>query len=276
MEGADLQNFRKGVAAMARMKRVKARIDTGCVCEQYVYSMPESSDIRTTAPRKPRFKDEQERKEFNDRIVRRDHARKVNDNFHPGDLYVTLTFDDEHEVHAFKEAKRLRDNYIRRLQRINPDAVIFAYLGRGKTTNRIHMHMIVSGLTEEQIGSKWGMGSITHVRKLREHNYYKQADGTKKDFGADFTGLANYLIGHWTEEQGGHRYKATRNARKPEPEKPKEVKRDYTDKKPPRAPKGYELVEVRGNQYGYWWFKYVKKLVPKPVGRPRKQTNLKS
>jgi hypothetical protein len=258
------------------MKRVKVRIDMGCVCEQYVYSVPERCDIRTAKPRKPRFKTEEERAEHRRKMAWRDHARKVNENFQPGDLYATLTFDDEHEVHTFAEAKRIRDNYIRRLQRLNPECVVFAYLGRGKGTSRIHMHILAKGLTEEQIGRKWGLGSVIHVRPLREHNYYKQPDGSKKDFGADFTGLANYLIGHWTPEQGGHRYKCTRNARVPQPEKPKEVKRDYSAKHPPRAPRGYELVACEGNQYGYWWFKYVRKPQPKPVGRPRKSTQLKS
>ena len=258
------------------MKRVKVRIDTGCVCEQYVYSVPEKCDIRETKPRKPRFKSEAERKEHARKVAWRDHARKFNENFFPGDLYGTLTFSDENEVHTFADARRVRDNYYRRLLRACPDAVIFLYMGRGKTTGRIHLHIVCRGVSEELIGQKWGLGSVIHVRKLREHNYYKQADGTKKDFGADFTGLANYLIGHWTEEQGGHRYKCSKNARIPKPEKPKEVKRDYCEKNPPRAPKGYELVAVEGNQYGYWWFKYVKKPVPKPVGRPRKRTELKS
>lgn len=257
-------------------KRVKVRIDTGCVIEQYVYSVPQRCDIRVAKPKRPRFKTEEERKEHRRKIAWRDHARKVNENFVPGDLYSTLTFDNEHEVHTFAEARRERDNYFRRLQRACPDAVIFIYMGRGNG-GRIHFHMLSHGLDEKTIGKKWGMGSVIHVRQLREHNYYKQADGTKKDFGADFTGLANYLIDHWTEEQGGHRYKCTKNARIPKPEKPKEVKRDYHAKNPPRAPKGYELVACEGNKYGYWWFKYVRKPEKKSVGRPRKdRTGLKS
>lgn len=252
------------------MKRVKVRIDTGCVCEQYVYTVPEECDIRVAKPRKPRFKTEEERAEHRRKVAWRDHTRRFNENFRPGDLYSTLTFDDAHEVHTFQEARRVRDNYVRRLVRACPAAVIFIYMGRGKGTSRIHFHMVSQGVPEDVIRKKWGMGSIDRIVKLREHNYYKQADGTRKDFGADFTGLANYLIGHWTEEQGGHRYKCTRNARVPKPEKPKEVKRDYCRKHPPRAPRGYELVAVEGNQYGYWWFKYIKKPAPKPVGRPRK------
>ena len=263
------------------MKRVKVRIDTGCVCEQYVYSVPERCDIRVTGPKKPRFKDEAERKAFNAAVARRHHARLINENFEPGDLYSTLTFDDAHEVHTFEEARRVRDNYFRRLVRACPDAVILIYMGRGENTDRIHFHMLSKGIPVEVIRGKWkkngqSMGKVDRIVELRANNWYKQPDGSMKNYGADFTGVANYLFDHWTEEQGGHRYKATRNARKPEPEKPREVKRDYTDKKPPRAPKGYELVECKGNQYGYWWFKYVRKPVPKPVGRPRKQTQLKS
>ena len=258
------------------MKRVKVRIDTGCVCEQYVYSVPERCDIRTARPKKPRFKDEEERAEHRRKMAWRDHARKVNENFCPGDLYATLTFDNRHEVHTFAEARRVRDNYFRRLQRACPDAVIFIYMGRGENTDRIHFHMLTHGIPREIIRGKWGQGAVDRIVELREHNYYKQADGTMKNYGADFTGVANYLIDHWTEEQGGHRYKCTRNARVPKPEKPREVKRDYSAKNPPRAPKGYELVAVEGNQYGYWWFKFVRKPMPKPVGRPRKRTELKS
>ena len=261
------------------MKRVKVRIDTGVVCEQYVYSVPEKCDIRTTKPRKPRFADEAERKEHRRRIAEREHRRKFMENFHAGDLYSTLTFDDEHELHDFKEARRIRDNYFRRLQRACPDAVIFIYMGRGKSTSRIHFHMVTKGIPEDTIREKWGMGDIDRIEELRKECWYEDEPGKWVNHGPDFTALANYLFGHWTEEQGGHRYKCTRNARIPKVEKSniKEVKRDYCEKHPPRAPKGYMLVEVQGNKYGYWWFKYVKKPMPKPVGRPRKdRVELKS
>ena len=72
-------------------------------------------------------------------------------------------------------------------------------------------------------------------------------------------GLANYLFNHWQPEQGGHRYFATRNARKPEEEKATEVhlKHSYSEHKPPRPPKGYRLVEAKGSGYGWTYFKYV-------------------
>ncbi len=99
---------------------------------------------------------------------------------------------------------------------------------------------------------EWIYGSIVRIDHLREHNYY---DGI--DHGQDYTGLANYLFDHWTPEQGGHRWKQTRNARKPERETPTVAKRVYTESKPPRPPKGYILVETKSTKYGYLYFKYV-------------------
>lgn len=244
------------------MKRVKKRIFSGCVCEQLVFNTPDKTDIKTVREPRPRFKDKEERIHHRLEISRRNHARLFNENFGPQSLYSTLTFSDEEEVHTFREARRLRDNFIRCLRRKYPDAVIFIYMGRGKHTNRIHFHMVSNGIHAEFIREKWIYGTIVRIEHLREHNYY---DGV--DRGQDYTGLANYLFFHWTEEQGGHRWKMTKNVRRPEEEPAKEVKQEYSEKKPPRPPKGYILVETKATPYGLLYFKYVRK----PEEAPRKQ-----
>ena len=234
------------------MQRVKRRIFSGVVCEQEVFNVSDRlTDVKKAEPR-PRFKTEEEREQHKIGISRRKHARLVNENFSPRSLYSTLTLDDENEVHTFKEAKRIRDLFVRRLKYAFPDAVIFIYLGRGKNTNRIHAHMLSDGVPEEAIKKQWVYGNIVRINHLREHNYY---DGV--DHGQDYTGLANYLFDHWTKEQGGHRWKQTRNARKPDRETPTVAKRVYTESKPPRPPKGYILVETKSTKYGYLYFKYV-------------------
>ena len=114
------------------MQRVKRRTFSGVVCEQEVFNVSDRlKDIKTAEPRQ-RFKTEEEREQHRIGISRRKHARLVNENFSPRSLYSTLTFDDEHEVHTFKDAKRIRDLYVRRLKYAFPDAVIFVYMGRGK------------------------------------------------------------------------------------------------------------------------------------------------
>ena len=199
------------------MKTMKRRVFSGSVCEQVVYNVSDNvKNIKDYDPKPPRFKTEEEKQLFLLGISRRKHASSFNANFSPSSVFSTLTFDDEHEVYIFEDAKRIRDNYMRALKRAYPDAVIFFYIGRGDGTFRIHCHMVSEGVPKEIISEKWKYGKIKRVENLREHNWY---DGV--DHGQDYTALANYLFKHWTPEQGGHRWKQTRNAKKPEREDPK-------------------------------------------------------
>lgn len=253
------------------MRRVIRNTYSGSVCEREVYDISElTRNIKAARIPKPRFQNEEEREQHKLGISRRRHARLVNANFSPTSLYSTLTFSNEYEVHTFEEAKRIRENFIRRLKRACPDARIMAYLGRGKSTNRIHMHMLSEGVPEELIRRQWYLGSVVRIEHLKGHNYY---DGV--DHGQDYTGLANYLFDHWTPEQGGHRWKPTKNLRQPEREKPKEIKRQYSEQKPPRAPKGYVLVESKATRYGYLYFKYVR-IPPKRTRKKAEHEKMRS
>ncbi len=98
---------------------------------------------------------------------------------------------------------------------------------------------------------------MIEVRHLRKHNFYIDEQGNKVDHGQDYTALASYLHAHWRKEFGGHRYKATRNCIRPEPEPATEAVREYSPKHPPVAPRGYILVEARTTKYGYQYYKYV-------------------
>ena len=237
---------------MADVQRIKRRIFSGVVCEQEVFSVSSKiKDIKTAEPRQ-RFKTDEEREQHKLGISKRKHARMVNENFSPRSLYSTLTMDDEHEVHTFKDAKRTRDLFIRRLRYKMPAAQISIYMGRGKNTHRIHFHMLSDGVPEALIREQWKAGNVLRIEPMREHNYYNGVD-----YGQDYTGLANYLFDHWTVEQGGHRWKQTNNLRKPDKETPTIIKRVYTEKNPPRPPKGYKFVESRSTKFGYLYFKYV-------------------
>lgn len=237
------------------MRRVKKRTFSGVVCEQEVYDIPDRiKDVRNAKPPRPRFKTEEEREQHRIGISRRKHTRLVNSNFTHNSLYSTLTLSNQFEVHTFEEAEKIRKNFMKRIKRKFPDARMMIYMGRGKSTHRIHFHMLSDGVPEEAIRQKWNLGNIIRIDHLKEHNYY---DGI--DYGEDYTGLANYLFDHWTPEQGRKRWSATQNLIKPEEEAPKEIKREYTETKAPLAPKGYILVESKSTKYGYLYFKYVKK-----------------
>lgn len=236
------------------MARVKKRIFAGAVCQQIVYNVSDRAAEPTKAkPRKPRFETPEERAEFNRQIARRRFARDVNANCTPAGYYSTLTFDIQHEMHSFDEARREMNNYARRLLRACPNGRAYIVMGRGKSTNRIHLHMVSEGIPPEIIIGKWGLGEVVAVSRLREHNYY---NGT--DCGQDYTALAYYMFDHWTPEQGGHRYKRVGKLRHADEETPTEAHIDYRPERPPIAPKGYRFVRVEYNRYGYMCFHYVR------------------
>ena len=244
------------------MQRIKQRIFSGVVCEQIVFNISDREKNTKQAVPRIRFKTKEERELHKIGISRRKHIRLINENFGPTSLYSTLTMDNENEVHTFSEARRIRDNYIRRLKYRVPDARITIYMGRGKHTNRIHLHMISEGVPEEIIKKQWGLGDVLRIDHLRAHNFYNGMD-----CGQDYTGLANYLFDHWTEEQGGHRWKGTKNLREPEREPATVAHRIYSVKRPPVPPKGYVFVESEVTNFGYLYFKYVLK----PPKRVRKK-----
>jgi hypothetical protein len=247
------------------MQRVKRKTYSGVVCEQEVYlTRAVGEDIKVAKPPRERFKSEEERVAHREAMARRRFVRLVNANFSPSSLYATLTFDAAHELHTFDEARRVRDNFVRRLKYAYPEAVICVVMGRGETTSRIHLHALIEGIPEGEVAARWPYGSVARIEHLRAHNRYEG-----RDHGADYTALAGYLFDHWTVEQGGHHYYMTRNARAPEVGDAVPCKRVYTVDKPP-VMRGYMLVETRSNQYGYIYYKFVKEPEKGHPGRPRK------
>ena len=150
------------------MRRVKKRTFSGVVCEQEVFTISDRvQDIRKAEPRQ-RFKTPEEREQHRINISRKKHARYFNENFSPRSLYSTLTFDVEHECHEYRDVKRIRDLFVRRLKYAYPDAVIFIYVGRGKSTHRFHIHMVSDGIPEDFTEKKWEFGSVLRIEHLRE------------------------------------------------------------------------------------------------------------
>lgn len=255
--------------------RVKKRTFSGAVCEQQVFSISSRvKDKKAAEPVPPRKMTEEEKIKHRDGISQRKFVRMINANFGPTSIYSTLTFGRECEVHTFWEARRVRDNYYRRLLRASPDAKIVIVMGRGKHTSRIHFHMISEGVAYETIKDKWLDGDVIDRDYLREHNWYRDKEGNWTDHGRDYTALAVYLHSHWTAEQGGHRWKATRNMAEPDVEDTKEIKRTYSPEKPPRAPKGYIYVGCSSTEYSCTTYIYV--LDPGPDPKRKRKRKLRN
>lgn len=232
----------------------KRRTMSGVVLEQEIFFVGANAKHLGNKEPRPPDRSEAEKAAYNEKQAQRRFIRNLNHNFTPDSYYVTLTLDEEHLVDTFPEAIKIREKYIRSLQRILPDIVLMAVMGRGKRSKRIHFHMVVSGATRKALSDKWIWGRIKNIEHLREHNFYNRLD-----HGADYTALAIYLFDHWTPEQGkGKRWRQTKNLQQPVKEKPTIPKRTYSESRPPITPKGYHLVETRSTEYGYLYFKYVR------------------
>ena len=228
--------------------QVKTRSFAGAVCIQTVYQMPEGARI-TKAPKReprPRFKSDEEREEHKRRISRDHCAMLINANFSPSSYFHTLTFNNESEIYDFEDARTIRDKYWEKVRYRYPDAKMMLFMGRGKSTARIHFHMITEGVPPEVIRKLWIWGTVIRSSPLREHN---KDSVTGKDHGRDY----------WTPEQGkGRRYKCTKNLQQPEREKPTVCARHYDAEHPPIPPKGYLYTgDCYITTYGYMRFRYI-------------------
>ena len=241
---------------MKMAKMVKQRIFAGEVCDQMVYLQQEDGRGISVKNPAPRFKTEGEREEHRRKIARRNHALLINANFGPTSYFSTFTFDNENEVYEFEDAKRVRDIFWRRLRGKNPKAKLSIYMGRGKSTARIHFHVLSDGIAPEDLKACWTWGDIRECRQFRDHNIDKV---TGTDHGHDYTNVANYCFDHWTIEQGkGARYKHTRNFCQPEIEMPTVCHIIYSPERPPIAPKGYIYTgDCYSTPYGYMRFRYI-------------------
>lgn len=239
------------------MKRVKQEIYAGDVLEQMVFNVPDSVCMKKVRMR-PRFKTPEEYEAFKNAEGLKRFTRLINANFTQRSKKGTLTCDDDHECHAYDEMRSVRSAFVRRIRRRFPDAKMIIVMGCANSAkSRIHLHYIIDGVPEADIRAAWTWGKVVECESLREHNLY---DGV--DHGRDYKGIAAYYWKHWTPDQGRTHYYATKNLVHPKPETAREVKRNYTVTKPPRAPKGYSLVEARETEFGYLYFKYVKLAKP--------------
>ena len=159
---------------MPRMKRVTV---SGAVLEQEIFNVaPNTKNVKGAVPKPLTERTAEEKEKYNLKQALKRFIRIVNHNFSPAAFYVTNTFDNAHLPKDFKAARRVLNNYIRRLQYAFPGMVAVAVVGRGKRSGRIHIHCIISGVDEKTIREKWTHGKIKRIEPLREHNFYNGVD----------------------------------------------------------------------------------------------------
>lgn len=128
----------------------------------YEYSEEEQQDVRKSRRRKTRASPPKIKK-LNDSYSRKYFEWLVQNNFTEKDYHITLTFAN---APPNKEtAKKLLDNYIRRLRRLyKKKGAVFKYIyvreGKINGRTRLHYHIIVSGngVSRDEVEGLWHEG----------------------------------------------------------------------------------------------------------------------
>lgn len=238
-------------------KQIKRSIYAGQICQTVVYQKRER-ELRMghCAQTRLRFANEEEREEHRRKISLNRFLFNVNAAFSSAGYFGTLTFDSHQFPNVdYETAKKQRDNFIRRIKRAYPDAVLALVIGVGDNGGRFHIHMLIEGVDHDKIADIWGKGYV-HLTPLRGYGMHngQQYDG-------DYSCVARYMFDQAIAEPGQHRYYISRNADKPEVMDPEVCEETYTLTKYPEEP-GYEPTRAYADLFGNLYFWYLKKRIP--------------
>lgn len=172
-------------------------------------------------------------------------------NFRPGDLILTLTYDDAHLPRSREAAaarlKKFRTDLSALRRRSGHELLMIFNIENVFGQGRWHHHCVINAVGEdfETIRKLWVSGENVEIRKL-------QID---KDH--SFESLARYMCKEARERPGLRSWSCTRNCRKPEVET-----FPVPDDTPLQPPKGATVYEDSrsSNEFGSW--RVVKYLAP--------------
>ena len=179
-------------------------------------------------------------------------------NFRPGDLVVTLTYDDAHLPES-RKASELRLKYFRQQLTVHRvmtghELVMIWNTEHKHGDGRWHHHTVINATGDDYdlIRRLWIYGSDIEIKPLRvdkEKNYET---------------LARYMCKEEGERLGQRKWSYTRNARKPEVETFR-VEEDTTV----QVPKGATEISVFSDSNQYGSARVIKYLAPGWEKRPR-------
>ncbi len=139
------------------------------------------SDSARAARVKPTRKVQEE---LNERNSIKKLSRLLNANFTDKDIWLTLTYDDEHLPDSEEKAYRDTANYIRRLRRVASEPLKYIIVTETHTEDgeptRIHHHIVVNFPDRDTAERLWKMGGRKQSRRLQPDVY-------------GFDGMAHYL-----------------------------------------------------------------------------------
>lgn len=128
-----------------------------------IYNMPYCQKKNTKRNRR-RSVSSPKQKNLNHKAAKRYFRQLVHTNFSERGYHLTLTYSDDNLPQSLEEAKRITDNYIRRLRnrnnKVNDNRPLkYIIVDEFSSKGRIHHHIIIDcGLHRDDIEKLWGLG----------------------------------------------------------------------------------------------------------------------
>lgn len=183
-------------------------------------------------------------------------------NFHRGDLWVCLSYDDRHLPPNFEAAQALAKRYVERLRRqVAKTGAELRYMYNTETLNkdgsrRLHHHFVIgaAGVPAETVASLWTLGEV-EVRTLGEDPMYSD----------DFIELAQYMTKERFPDTPGRKPGKRGFIPSKNLIKPTEESFLVEDTMTIAAPPGAKIVDQdhKDNEYGR--FDYLCYMLPEPA-----------
>lgn len=148
---------------------------------------------------------------LNDRNARKQLERILNANFGEGDLWITLTYDEEHLPEDMAEAVRnmqkfiSRVNYQRKKRGLPAAKYVYVTEHDEEHETRWHHHIVMDGaMDRDTVEACWKLRSRNQIRKV-----VPDENG--------LTGLAKYITKDgYKRKKNERRWNASKNLKKPE------------------------------------------------------------
>lgn len=160
--------------------------------------------------------------EYNKKIAQRKLTRKINANFHKGDLYLTLTYPREGRPTPERAQKDLNNCIDRLRRRFKKEGKTLKWVARTEIGSRggIHHHMIIPFTDIRMIQEMWSRyGGHVSFQTLRGNDFSKLAAYFLKPSGTEgIPGVSQqYRCSRNLIEPKEHRKKVKANSWKEEP-----------------------------------------------------------
>jgi len=254
---------------MRKSKRL-VKVTAGRLVFCVIYTQPLSSDPPRERAEKAKCSSAA-RKKLNFRFSYEKCQLLLAANFFRDDLYVTLTYDDDHLPGSRKAAQKPLDRFLRRLRaarRLVGGELKYICATHELLDNggrRLHHHLVINSSDEkhdyELVRSLWDQGDNIEIQGICKTDYYQHDD---------FLELARYLAREGDPDApftavGAKSWSRSRNLKKPIRES-ELVDESMTVEAPPGA---FILdVDEKRNEFGS--FKYIKYLLPERRANARR------